>query len=168
MVTLHTPRLVLRPLTLQDKPALYALLGNPETMRWYPRPWTHQEIDLWLDRQFTMYLGGTGKFAVTFPGSGEFLGDCGPTWFEVDGVQELEVGYRLLPQYWGEGYATEAAAAVLDYAAASLGKYDCISLIRPGNIASRRVAAKNGGTLEKTVFWRDYDHCIYRYRRDSG
>lgn len=163
MPTLTTPRLLLRRLTPEDKPSLYALLGNPETMHWYPRPWTPPEIDLWLDRQFSMYPDGSGKFAVTLSASGEFLGDCGPTWFDVDGVQELEIGYRLLPQHWGKGYATEAASAALAYARNVLHRPDPISLIRPGNIPSRRVAEKNGARFEKTVFWRGFDHCIYRY-----
>lgn len=163
MLTLVTPRLLLRRLTPDDKPSLYALLGNPDTMRWYPRPWSSAEIDLWLDRQFAMYPNGSGKFAVVLLASGEFLGDCGPTWFDVDGAQELEIGYRLLPQHWGKGYATEAASAILSYARNSIHKPDPISLIRPGNLASRRVADKNGARLEKIVFWRDYDHCVYRY-----
>ena len=163
MVTLSTPRLLLRRLTPEDKPALYALLGNPETMRWYPRPWAPEEIDSWLDRQFAMYSDGSGKFAATLAATGEFLGDCGPTWFEVDGVQELEIGYRLLPQHWGKGYATEAASAVLAYTRTKLNVPNPISLIRPGNLPSRRVAEKKGARLEKTVFWRDYDHCVYRY-----
>lgn len=163
MVTLSTPRLRLRRLTPEDKPHLYALLGNPATMRWYPRPWTPDEIDLWLHLQFAMYPDGSGKFAVTLHDSGDFLGDCGPTWFDVDGVQELEIGYRLLPQHWGNGYATEAAAAVLAYTRQSLHIPNPISLIRPGNLASRRVAEKNGARLQKTTFWRDYDHCVYLY-----
>ncbi|MGC8550809.1 MAG: GNAT family N-acetyltransferase [Acidobacteriaceae bacterium] len=163
MVTLTTPRLLLRRLTPEDKPALYALLGNPETMRWYPRPWTPEEIDLWLTRQFAMYPDGSGKFAVTLSTTGEFLGDCGPTWFDVDGVQELEIGYRFLPQHWNQGYATESAAAVLAYTQTTLKVPNPISLIRPGNLPSRRVAEKNGAQLEKTVFWRDYDHGVYRY-----
>ena len=163
MPTLTTPRLLLRRLTPDDKPSLYALLGNPETMRWYPRPWTPPEIDLWLDRQFSMYPDGSGKFAIILRDTGEFIGDCGPTWFEVDGTQELEIGYRLLPQYWGQGYATEAASAALTYVRNSLHKPNPISLIRPGNLASRHVAEKNGATLEKTVHWRDYDHWVFRY-----
>ena len=163
MVTLTTLRLLLRRLTPEDKTALYALLGNPETMRWYPRPWTPSEIDDWLDRQFAMYPDGSGKFAVTLAATGEFLGDCGPTWFDVDGIKELEVGYRFLPQHWGHGFATEAASAVLAYPRRTLNIPNPISLIRPGNLPSRRVAEKNGAHLEKTVFWRDYDHCVYRY-----
>lgn len=163
MVTLTTPRLLLRRLTPEDKSALCALLGNRETMRWYPRPWTPDEIDLWLDRQFAMYPNGSGKFAVTISSTGEFLGDCGPTWFEVDNVQEIEIGYRLLPQHWGQGYATEAAAAVLAYTQNILNVPTPISLIRPGNLPSIRVAEKNKARLEKTVFWRHNDHCVYRY-----
>jgi ribosomal-protein-alanine N-acetyltransferase len=164
MITLETERLILRPLIFSDEPALSRVLGDPEAMRWYPRPWTHEEIVEWLGRQFAMYEEtATGKFGVVIKASGELIGDCGATWFEVAGRQELEIGYRLRKDQWGNGFATEAARRVLDYAHDALSKIDCISLIRPGNLPSRRVAEKNGAQLEKIVYWRDYDHCVYRY-----
>jgi [ribosomal protein S5]-alanine N-acetyltransferase len=164
MIALDTPRLLLRPLTADDEPALFAVVGDEETMRWFPRPLTHAEVLEWIGKQQARYPSGTGLLGVVLKETGELIGDCGPVWHEVDGSQELEIGYHLRRDQWKRGFATEAARAVLDYSVHSLQKERCISLIRPENLPSRRVAERNGASLEKIVFWRDYDHCVYRYR----
>lgn len=92
----------------------------------------------------------------------ELIGDCGLVWQDVNGVLEPEVGYHVHRAHWGRGLATEAARAVRDYAFATLGCDHVISLIRPENMPSRRVAEKNGLTLQRVVFWHGFDHCIYR------
>ena len=106
------------------------------------------------------YTGGLLGLALRE--SGVLIGDCGPVWQEVDGPAELEIGYHVHANHRNRGLATEAARAVRDYAFATLGVDHVISLIRPENLPSRRVAEKNGFTLNRTVFWRDYDHCVYR------
>ena len=75
---------------------------------------------------------------------GLLIGDCGLEQMEVDGVQAAELGYDFRSDYWNQGYATEAAAAVRDYAFQTLELPRLISLIRVGNGASRRVAEKIG------------------------
>lgn len=155
--------MILRPLTLDDTEALLAVWGNAEAMRWYPAPYTRPQMIERIEAQVERYASGTGQLGLVLKESGELIGDCGPVWHEVDGVQELEVGYHVRRDQWGKGYAPEAAKAVLAYVRDSLQKTDPISLIRPENLASRRVAEKNGARLEKAVFWRGYDHCIYRY-----
>jgi RimJ/RimL family protein N-acetyltransferase len=95
------------------------------------------------------------------------IGDCGPVWQEVEGEQELEIGYHVHRDVQNRGLATEAALAVRAYAFESLGCDHVISLIRPENGPSRRVAEKNGFRMDRVVFWRGYDHCVYRSdRRD--
>lgn len=163
MVTLETPRLILRPLTLDDTEAMLAIWGDAETMRWYPAPYTRQQMIERIQAQVARYASGTGQLGLVLRASGELIGDCGPVWHEIDGLQELEVGYHVRRDQWGKGYAPEAASAILAYVRNSLHKTNPISLIRPENLASRRVAEKNGARLEKTVFWRGYDHCVYRY-----
>jgi len=66
---------------------------------------------------------------------------------EVDGVEEVEIGYHIRRDLWGQGLATEAAQACRDYGFSQLGFDKLISLINPANIASRRVAEKNGMRL---------------------
>lgn len=163
MVTLETPRLRLRPLTLDDTDALLAVWGDPEAMRWYPAPLNRDGMMHRIRQQLERYASGAGQLGIVLKSSGALIGNCGPVWHDVDGARELEIGYSVRRDQWGQGYAPEAAKAALAYAREILHVPDPISLIRPGNLASCRVAEKNGARLEKTVFWRDYDHCVYRY-----
>jgi RimJ/RimL family protein N-acetyltransferase len=83
----------------------------------------------------------------------QLIGYCGFFHQEVDGTNEIEIGYRLHPSYWNKGLATEAAQAVRDHAFRDLNLPRVISLIHPENAASRRVAEKMWMQLErKTVF----------------
>jgi RimJ/RimL family protein N-acetyltransferase len=168
MPVLETERLHLRELTLNDAPALFEVLGDAETMRWFPSPLTPSEVEVWIERQRGRYPGGTGLHAVVLKETGEMIGDCGAVWQEVEGVREIEIGYHLNRYHWNRGYATEAVREVLRYVFGPLACNHAISLIRPENGASRRVAEKNGFVFDRIVHWRDYDHCIYRAPRAAG
>ena len=179
---LTTPRLTLRELTPEDAPALHAVLGDEETMRFYPRSFTPVEVDEWIARQISRYPTGTGLLGLvlrnpvlTDPAlndSNTLIGDCGPVWQTIDGPPELEIGYHIHRAYQNRGYATEAARAVRDYAFTTLACdhviSHVISMIRPENLPSRRVAEKNGLSLSREVFWRGYHHCVYRLDRKSS
>jgi RimJ/RimL family protein N-acetyltransferase len=168
---LTTPRLILREMTPEDAPALHAVLGDAETMRWYPRGFTREEVEDWIARQITCYPAGTGLLGITLKGSGTLIGDCGAVWQDVEGVRELEIGYHIHRNHQRHGYATEGARAVRDYAFTALAcdheNDHLISMIRPENIPSRRVAEKNGLTLNRTIYWRGYEHCFYRIDRPA-
>jgi len=162
---LETLRLVLRPLTPEDQTELAAVLGDAETMRWYPRPYTGAEVREWIERQMGRYPGGNGLLGMVEKQTGKLIGDCGAVWQEVEGTAELEIGYHVNRERWGQGFATEAAREVMGYA---FGKFDVpriVSMIRPENAQSRRVAEKNGLAVDRVVFWRGYDHCIYQKLR---
>jgi RimJ/RimL family protein N-acetyltransferase len=92
---------------------------------------------------------------------GEFAGDCGLTRQPVDDVTEMEVGYHLARRHQGQGLATEAARACLDYAFSNLGLHRVISLIRPENLPSRRVAERNGMSVEKQTIFAGLPHVVY-------
>ena len=77
------------------------------------------------------------------------IGDCGITLQEVDGTQLLEIGYHLRRDLWGQGFATEAGRACRDYGFTQLSADLLISLVRPENLASCRVAERNGLTIGK-------------------
>jgi RimJ/RimL family protein N-acetyltransferase len=81
--------------------------------------------------------------------TGEFVGDCGLTPQDVDGVTEIEVGYHVRAALQGRGYATEAAAACRDYARDVLKLDRLIAIIDPGNRPSQRVAEKLGLVFER-------------------
>lgn len=162
MPSFETPRLILREMTPHDAPALHAVLGDEETMRWYPRGFTPAEVDEWIARQIVRYPSGTGLLGLILKSTGQFIGDCGTVWQEIDGPPELEIGYHVHRHHRNQGLATEAARAVRDYSFSKLACDQVISIIRPENLASCRVAEKNGLAVDRTVLWRGFDHCIYK------
>ena len=93
------------------------------------------------------------------------IGYCGFFLQVVDDVEELEIGYRLDPEYWGAGFATEAARAVRDHAFRDLKAERVISLIVPENIASECVALKNGMRLEKETTFRGFRTNVFALKR---
>jgi len=159
---LETARLVLRPLTLEDEDNLLAVLGDAETMLWYPSPYTREQVREGIERQISRYGSGSGLLGMVETQTGRLIGDCGVVWQEVEGRMEPEIGYHVHRGWWNRGFATEAAKAAIDYAFGGLGVDHVISLIRPENVQSRRVAEKNGLTLDRMVFWHEFDHCIYQ------
>jgi RimJ/RimL family protein N-acetyltransferase len=158
-------------MTPEDAPALHAVLGDEESMRWYPRAFTRGEVDEWIARQIARYPTGTGLLGVVLRESGQLIGDCGPVWQAVDAGPEIEIGYHIHRDHRNRGYATEAARAVRDYAFTALPcdheTDHVISMIRPENLPSRRVAEKNGLSLRRTLLWRGYEHCVYRLDRPA-
>jgi [ribosomal protein S5]-alanine N-acetyltransferase len=165
-VILETARLRLREFVPQDADALLAVLGDPVAMQYYPAAFDGQGVEEWIERNRSRYESdGYGLWAMLLKDSGELIGDCGCFLRDVAGRDEIEIGYHVRRDLWGNGYATEAAQACMQYAFTKLGVDCVISLIRPENVQSIRVAEKNGLTCEKIIFWRGYDHCIYAKQR---
>jgi len=159
---LTTERLLLRKFILPDIEALAAVLGDPLFMDFYHAPLDRQGVERWIARNQQRYQSdGHGLWAMVLRDSDELIGDCGCIVQEVEGRNEIEVGYHVRRDLWGNGYATEAARACMQYAFTRLGATRVFSMIRPENRSSRRVAEKNGMACEKTIFWHGFDHCIY-------
>ena len=92
-------------------------------------------------------------------------GGLSPTVF--DGQPEIEVGWTVAPERWGEGLATELGAAAAEVAFGDLGLPDIVAFTLPDNVASRRVMEKLGFSYEKTAPYKlSGDHVLYR-RRDA-
>jgi [ribosomal protein S5]-alanine N-acetyltransferase len=168
-LVLETERLLLRKLTINDVSALQEVLGDPIAMQWYPAPFDRASVGEWIRRNMERYeRDGHGLWAMILKSSGELIGDCGCVIQVVEDKEEVEIAYHVRRDLWGNGYATEGARACMEYAFNTLRAPRVISMIRPENINSRRVAEKNGLTCEKIVFWPpkgysggSYDHCIY-------
>ena len=145
MKILQTSRLVLREFTLEDADALALVLSDPETMRYYPAPYDRAGVEQWIARNRQRYQDdGVGLWALELKKTQELIGDCGIILQQVDGERLYEIGYHLRRDFWGQGFATEAATACRDWAFAHLKAERLISLIRPENLPSRRVAERNG------------------------
>jgi [ribosomal protein S5]-alanine N-acetyltransferase len=169
MQILETPRLLLREFRDDDADALALILSDAETMRYYPAPLDRAGVQEWITRNQRRYAEyGHGLWAMILRSSGELIGDCGITAQDVDGAREVEIGYHVRRDLWGKGLATEAAHACCDWGFAHLPVERIISLIRPENLPSRRVAEKNGMTVWKEVVWRGLPHLVYAIRRKDA
>lgn len=147
-VTLETPRLRLRAFRNSDLDAYAPICADQEVMRYLGTGVTLSRPDSW--RSMANILGhwrllGYGMFAVELKSSGELLGRVG--FLDPPGWPGFELGWVLGRQYWGHGYALEAAGAARDYAFEVLDRDRIISLIRPDNHRSVRVATKLGERL---------------------
>ncbi len=145
-----TPRLAFREMTPDDLDEMAALLGDPEVMRYYPRPKSRDQALAWIAWNQRLYREhGFGLWLLTLHDTGEFVGDCGLTPQQVDGVAEIEVGYHVRAALQGRGLATEAATACRDYARDVLKVDRLIAIIDPRNRPSQRVAEKLGLLVER-------------------
>jgi len=145
---------------------MFSIVGNAEAMRYYPKAYSREEAQQWVERQLKRYeVSGCGLFACELKSTGEFVGLCGPSFQEVEGVWELEVGYLFQPAHWGKGYATESAKACIDFSFAHYTVPHIISLIRPINEPSWRVAQRNGLKLVAHKWFHDYVHGVWKLSR---
>lgn len=144
VLQLETNRLLLRPMLESDFDALLLIFTDPNVMAAFDHPlFTREQMERWLKRNLDHQEGfGYGLFSVIHKETGQLIGDCGLEQMEDLGAAEL--GYDFRSEFWNQGYATEAAIAVRDYAFDVLRLPQLISLIRVGNLASKRVAEKTG------------------------
>ncbi len=150
-IIIETDRLLLRELTPDDLPALRRLLQDDQAMVAYEGAFSDAEVQDWLDRQLARYQRWRfGLWAVLLRESGQVIGQCGLTMQPWKGQEVLEIGYLLERAHWHHGYATEAARACKDYAFATLDATEVCSIIRDTNLASQRVALRNGMTPADT------------------
>ena len=166
MLSLETDRLVLRAPVPQDADALAPMYADPEVMRYVGdgRTLTRSETERSVRRMIERWeADGFGLFTTVRKDDEAVIGRVGllvwntDTWEPTtraeaaDVPSEVEVGYTLGRDYWGQGFATEAAGAVRDYALCELGAARLIALIIHGNIASENVARKLGLEYERVI-----------------
>jgi [ribosomal protein S5]-alanine N-acetyltransferase len=167
-IVIETPRLILREFLPHDADALACVISDPEMMRFYPAPFDRQGVEGWIARNIRRYeKDGHGLWAIDLKSTGEMIGDCGITLQEVDGEPLPEIGYHLRRDMWGQGFATEAARAYRDYGFDSLKAEFLISLIRPENLPSRRVAERNGLKIWKQTSRVGLIHDVYRVMKEE-
>ena len=143
MPVLETPRLILRPFRDEDVDLLAELMANTDFMRFSLGVFTREQTRAFLDKIIGWKRRGLlSQFALIHRSDNRLIGYCGFFHQQVDETEEIEIGYRLDPDYWSRGLATEAAQAVRDHAFRDLKLPRVISLIHPDNLPSRRVAGK--------------------------
>jgi [ribosomal protein S5]-alanine N-acetyltransferase len=158
---LHTERLILRPFTLADSPAVYQLVRAREiadTTLAIPHPYEQGMAEKWIGtHQEDFDKGKSVHFALTVRENGELVGATG---MEIEPVHAYaEIGYWVGVPYWGRGYCTEAVAAVLEYAFQERGLNRIYAVHFKRNPASGRVMQKNGML---------YEGCLRQHVRKWG
>lgn len=168
-VVLQTERLILRQLTDADVAPMAKILGDPEVMRYSVRGVLSEgataEFVYWAGQCYALH--GFGPWAVVEKASGTLLGFCALNQESVDGAEEVEIGYRLAPQFWGQGMATEVVRATLAYGFERLGLPSIIAIVQPANVASVRVIQKVGFNAFVYSQYHRLGVRIYRLNQDD-
>jgi RimJ/RimL family protein N-acetyltransferase len=166
---LTTERLALgcvRAEELSDYLAFYrnertaATLGGVKTDDWV-RQWLDRQLEHWAQHGF-------GLWTMRARASGEFLGRGGLRFAKVEGQHEVELGYGLLPEYWGLGLAAEMSHEALRLGFEVLRLNSIVSFTLPTNLNSRRVMEKAGLRYERDIVWADLPHVLYRIDRSTA
>jgi RimJ/RimL family protein N-acetyltransferase len=162
----ETQRLTFREMSLDDLDFIAEMLADPLVMRFYPQTYSRDEAAAWIERQMDRYAKhGSGLWLALDRATGEPVGQIGLLRQMVDGVEEPEVGYLLHRAHWSRGLATEAAAAVRDWAFQVRGEPHVISLIRPENVPSQAVALRIGMQPMRETTFHDLRHMVFMARR---
>lgn len=164
-IRLETKRLILRQFEIEDAEAVLRFGSHPEVTLYTGDAGEMQTIDDALDVIRNTWHAdyqthGYGRLAIELKESSEVIGFCGLKFLPEYGQPDL--GYRMLPEYWGQGIATEASLAVLQHGREELGLKDIIGMVMISNIASQRVLEKLGFEAWKHDVVDGHDIAFYR------
>lgn len=161
---LETARLRLRQMQREDLDPLLEVFGDADTMRFYPSPFTREQMKAWIEWNLRSYSEhGYGLWSLVLKETDEVIGDCGLTWQRVgygDG-RELEAGWHMRRDLWNRGLATEAGFCVRDYARDVMQRERLIAIIEAENLPSQSVARKLGMSLERVDFLYGKERLIF-------
>jgi RimJ/RimL family protein N-acetyltransferase len=159
---LRTERLLMRGWLYDDFDRWVEVLSDPAVGAGLSKPQGMTPHEAWLDMSVMAahwVLRGFGHWVLEEQGSGQLVGRAGlyhpPDW------PRMEVGWTVAREHWGKGYALEAGSAACTWAHEQLGATHVVSLIKPDNAQSIRVAEKLGATLEGRHQTRGFDLLVY-------
>ena len=148
---LETERLQLREITAADAPVMYELNRDPEVIQYTGDEAFESiaETETFIRNYQDYARNGYGRWAVVRKEDGATLGWCGLKYLPESG--ETDIGYRFFKKYWGQGYATEAAKACLEFGFNKLGLEAIVARAMHANLASINVMKKLGMTYRNEV-----------------
>jgi RimJ/RimL family protein N-acetyltransferase len=154
----ETERLLFRRITEQDFDTWLEFCRYPDSLKYIFSQEQLKVVDpiercnIWFKRVFNRYENGLGGMnALVDKQTGAFVGQCGLLIQTIDDMEELEIGYSLMPAFRGKGYASEAAKKCKEFAFENEYAASLISVIVPENSDSIKVAMNNGIKLDKTT-----------------
>jgi RimJ/RimL family protein N-acetyltransferase len=166
-VVYETPRLIVRDLAADDAPALYELHRHESVMRWLACAVSSgvEEERARLDRWEVLARNGFGFFAIVRRDDEALVGV--QVLKPFDDLPHVDLGWRLRPDAWGNGYATESARGAIGYAFGPLGLDELAATTLPHNARSRAVMERLGMTFAGDVVHAGLPHVLYLLRRAS-
>jgi len=164
MTILTTSRLTLRPLTHDDVDALLYFANDSEVRRYLfsNQVMTKELIVKLIDSSVeTFETHGFGYFALEIAETGAWAGFCGFREFEAADDNVAELRYGILPQYWGEGFVSEAVPAILEFVFSECGVDRIVAVMDTPNQRSVRVMQRLGMAFEERREWHGLDSVFY-------
>lgn len=161
----QTERLWFREVQPEDYPCWLEFFKDPRSHIHWPLPMgtPDEECTRWYENQTLRYREGRGGMnALIRKDTGELIGHAGLLVQQVDGMEELEVAYSLLPAFWKQGFAIEAVSKCKTFAVENNFAKSLISIIALTNLPSQQVAIRNGMTLEKQTVYKNVPVYIFR------
>jgi RimJ/RimL family protein N-acetyltransferase len=164
---LETERLFLRPMNETDVESVFAMRSDANIMRFIRAPQTERaETESWIKLVSSRWTDEKiGFCSIIEKSSGQFIGWCGLWRLQETG--ETEVGYAIFKEFWGRGFAVEAAGAFLKYGFENLALEKIVAVASPENANSRRVMEKLGMDYDYTGKFYDRDLVHYTITRDD-
>lgn len=165
---LQSSRLTTRYLIDDDYKIISDFLADQECSQFFPNPGLSFDDwgIFWVDKQKARYQENRfGLQALLHKETHEFIGMCGLLLQLADGVNEIEIGYHILKQNWGKGYATEAAQLFKKFAFENKISDNVVSIIHENNVRSQKVAERNGMSQEKKIMFWEAPHFVYRIKQ---
>ncbi|MEZ0184446.1 GNAT family N-acetyltransferase [Flavobacterium oncorhynchi] len=145
MIVVETKRTCIKQIEQNDLEALYSICGNNELMKFVgdSKPLSIEQTQKWIEVSISNYKSkGFGMYGVFFKDNNQFIGYCGLV--HSEDVNDNELIYALMKEYWGLGLATELADAIIKYGFETLKLKTIYASIDPANTASEKVLLKSG------------------------
>jgi ribosomal-protein-alanine N-acetyltransferase len=166
--SLRTDRLLLDRMRLEDAQDMVAMQQDDRFVEAFGHRSTPEHVRGFVTRSVeTWERLGYGLWTLRDLETGVFVGRGGIRPVTIDGVDEVELGYAFLPEWWGRGLATEMSRTALEVGFERLELPDIVAFTMPTNVRSRHVMEKLGFTFERDFVWADMPHVLYRLRRED-
>ena len=161
----ETERLLIRPYTADDLHLFFKLNGDDDVMRYIRPAQTLEQSKEFLQRIIADYESwpGMGRWAMFSKEDGQFVGSFAI--IPIENSDQLQLGYALIKNDWGKGYATESVKGGIQYAFDRLGLREIAGITYPQNISSQKVLLKNGFVFDRTFTEDDKELNIYIRKR---
>ena len=163
---IETERLILRKMIEEDAEAFFDIFSDPVAMRYFGVTFDRPRMDKWVrDNLEHEQQHGFSLLSVVLKNNSEVIGDCGLETDEIEGTTIVGIGFDFKRSHWGNGYATEAAKAVLEYGFSDFEFDTIFGWIDPRNTPSQRVAERIGMSVGRYVDRGGKKYALYGIER---